>query len=441
MVSSNLLKLRLLPRAIPRPAVTAVAGEWILILALMAVGLIAHGFNMFNFPSFTYNGDEGIYSGQALAVLRNSKLSPYTYFYDHAPAGWILMAAWMALSGGPHAFGSVIDSGRVLMLLLHLAMIHRLYRVAREFGCGPAPAALATLLFSLSPLAIFYQRSITLDSLMLFWVLISLDLLLDGQGRLSRVALSGACFGLALVTKETAIFLLPAMLLLAFQERRQHHGRFAVIGWAIPMGMVTSWYLLYATLKGELLPPALSASLFGDTRPHVSLIQTLIWQMQRGGGGMFNLQNQFWYFVREDWLYRDTLLMLGGVVATVLNLLRGLRNRLMLTIALLGLLPLYYLGRGGLVFNFYILFAIPFFCLNIAVLLAPLCKRLPGWGATALVVAIVAVLLGVYVRDGRMLPLYTTHASQAGHSAITWIKQNIPNTSVIVADDAFWPDL
>src|SRR5215470_8728821 len=73
MVSSNLLRLRLLPRAIPRPAVTAVAGEWILILALIAVGLLAHGFNMFNFPSFTYNGDEGIYSGQALAVLRNSK--------------------------------------------------------------------------------------------------------------------------------------------------------------------------------------------------------------------------------------------------------------------------------------------------------------------------------------------------------------------------------
>ena len=30
-------------------------------------------------------------------------------------------------------------------------------------------------------------------------------------------------------------------------------------------------------------------------------------------------------------------------------------------VGLLGLLPLYYLGRGGLVFNFYILFALPFF--------------------------------------------------------------------------------
>ena len=46
--------------------------------------------------------------------MREGRLAPYTYFYDHAPAGWILLAAWMALSGGPHAFGSTIDSGRVL---------------------------------------------------------------------------------------------------------------------------------------------------------------------------------------------------------------------------------------------------------------------------------------------------------------------------------------
>lgn len=441
MVSSNLARLQLFSRPVRRTAAGNSMGEWIVILLLMAIGLVAHGFNMFNFPSFTYNGDEGIYTGQALAVLRQGQLSPYTYFYDHAPGGWILMASWMALSGGPHTFGSVIESGRVLMLLLHVAMIHRLYRVARAFGCGPAPSALATLLFSLSPLAVFYQRAITLDSMMLFWVLISLDLLLDGQARLSRVALSGACFGLALLTKETAIFLLPAMLLLAFQERRRHHGRFAVIGWALPMAIVTSWYPLYATLKGELLPSAFSASLFGDTRPHVSLIETLIWQLQRDGGGMFNLDNQFWYFLREDWLWRDTPLIVLGVAATALNLLRGIRNRSLVTVALLGLLPLYYLGRGGLVFNFYILLAIPFFCLNIAALLAPLFQRLPGWAAAGLALAIVGTLMTIYWQNDRIQPLYTVHASQAGHAAVVWIKQHLPERSVIVADDAFWPDL
>jgi len=411
------------------------------VLLCVLVALVAHGFNMFNYPAFTFNGDEGIYTGQALAVLREGQLSPYTYWYDHAPGGWILLAAWMAISGGPHTFGSVIDSGRVLMLLLHLAMIPRLYRLVRHFGGGPAPAALATLLFSLSPLAVFYQRPLMLDTLMLFWLLISLDLLIDGWGRLSRVALSGACFGLALVTKETAIFLLPAMLFIAVSERRRHHGRFGVGGWLLPMLIVTSWYPLYAVMKGELLPIALSAQLFGNTQPHAALIETLLWQIQRGGGGMFNPDNQFWQFVYSDWLVRDRLLLVGGVAATLLNLLRGLRDRKLLATGLLGALPLYYLARGGLVFNFYILFAIPFFCLNMAMLVAPLFARLPTRAGTALAILLVVGVIANYWSNEQAHLLYVSHTGEAGHRAIAWIRGNLPPQSMIIADDAFWPDL
>ncbi|KPV48119.1 hypothetical protein SE17_39765, partial [Kouleothrix aurantiaca] len=255
--------------------------------------------------------------------------------------------------------------------------------------CGPAAASLAVLLFALSPLTVFYGRPVMLDSMMLFWLLTSLDLLLDGEGRLSRVALSGACFGIALLTKETAIFVLPAMLLLAVQERRAHHGRFAVLGWLLPMTIVASWYFLYALLKGELFPPGT----FGDTRPHVSLLGTLLWQTRRDGGGMFNLHNQFWHFLREDWLWRDALLPLGGSAAVLANLLLGWRNRVALVVGLLGALSIYYLARGGIVFNFYILFALPFLALNIGVLAAPLFARLARWplASAALVLVLVAL--------------------------------------------------
>ncbi|KPV50408.1 hypothetical protein SE17_27115, partial [Kouleothrix aurantiaca] len=89
MLTPTTFARRLLPRPTPRLAAPAHAAEWLLIAGLLLAGLIAHDLNMFNFPSFTYNGDEGIYTGQALAVLRG-QLTPYTYFYDHAPAGWIL---------------------------------------------------------------------------------------------------------------------------------------------------------------------------------------------------------------------------------------------------------------------------------------------------------------------------------------------------------------
>src|SRR4030095_6523013 len=87
-------------------------GETALVVALLIVGMAAHAVNMFDFPAFSFNGDEGIYTGQALAVLYDGQLAPYTYWYDHAPAGWILMAAWMALSGGPPTLGRARQCGR-----------------------------------------------------------------------------------------------------------------------------------------------------------------------------------------------------------------------------------------------------------------------------------------------------------------------------------------
>jgi hypothetical protein len=165
--------------------------------------------------------------------------------------------------------------------------------------------------------------------------------------------------------------------------------------------------------------------------------------MKRDGGGMFNLNNQFWHFMREDWLVRDPLLIIAGTVAIAINLLRGLRDRIALVVGLLGLLALYYLARGGLVFNFYILFALPFFALNIASLAALLFGRLQRWPwATAVIVFVMIAGLSIgWWSSGQAQPLYTARSSQAGHAAIAWVQEHVPPGSTIIGDDAFWPDL
>jgi endo-1,4-beta-D-glucanase Y/4-amino-4-deoxy-L-arabinose transferase-like glycosyltransferase len=441
-------RVALLARA--RGWAEALGGDLPMVLVLVAVALLAHGLNMFHYPAFSFKDDEGIYMAQAWALLREGRLAPYTYFYDHAPGGWMLLAAWMGLTGGPHTFGSAIDSGRVLMLLLHLAMTPLLYHVARKLGCGILAAALVTLLFSLSPLAIFYQRLVLLDTIMMFWILLSLDLLLDGWGRLSRVILSGVCFGLALLTKETAIVLLPALLFIAVQQRWEHQGRFAIGGWVLPMLMVVSWYPLYAALKGELLPAGLELLPAGQTGnfvafraagSKVSLLDAVLWQAARGGGGLLNLNNQFWQLVRTEWLPRDAVLFAGGAIATLANLIRGIRNRRALVAGLLGALPLFYLGRGGVVFDFYILLAIPFLCLNLGVLLAMLFARVSARVADILAVALVVALAGGYYASGALLPLYQERPDQAAYDAIAWVKQNVAADSKLIIRDDMWVDL
>jgi len=433
--------------------VASLPGEALLVAVLALVALVAQGWNMFRYPAFTLTDDEGIYASQAWAILREGRLTPYTYVYDHAPAGWILLAGWLGVTGGPSTFGGAIDGGRVLMLLLHLAMVPLLYQIARKLGCGPATAGFATLVFSLSPLAIFYQRLVLLDTIMLFWLLLSLNLLLDGWGRLSRVALSGICFGLALLSKETAIFLAPALLFIAWHQRRRHHASFGIGSWLLATVAIVSLYPLYAALKGELLPTFRfdSAAINGYGSNGVSLTDALLWQLARGGGGMFNRNNAFWSLVRTDWLRRDGFLLIGGAAATLANLVRGvglrglrregLADRHAVATGLLGILPLLYLARGGVVFNYYILFAIPFLCLNGAALLAALARRLPRAPrgiAIAVLPLFALVLLGAYWYSGAMVPLYRQQADQPGREAIAWIKGTLSPQSRIITRDDFW---
>lgn len=421
--------------------------EYWLVILLVLIGLVAHSLNMFNFPSIDFLDDEGIYTSQTWAVINLHHLAPYTYFYDHAPLGWMFAAGWVMLTGGFRTFGygMTLDSGRVFMLVLHLAMIVFMYRVARKLGCNPTAAAFATLLFSLSPLAIFYQRILLLDNIMLFWILISLDLLLDSKGRLSRMILSGIVFGIAALSKETAIFLLPAMLYLVIQQRHKHHAAFGIGGWLVAAAIVISWYPLYAVFKNELFPPDQTYNFlflnFNTGTNHVSLLQSLTWQATRDGGGMFNFNNQFWQLVRSDWVPRDAFLFIGGSIAVLVNFVHGLRDRRFLAISLLGLFPLYYFARGGIVLNYYILFAIPFLALNLAAAFMPLLNRLPTKINALLGVAAFVGLVGGYWLVGTSQPLYTQDPSVAGREAVTWIKQNIPSNSYIIMRDDLWTDL
>ena len=164
--------------------------------------------------------DEGTYVAQAWAVTHLGELAPYTYWYDHPPLGWLLMAAWSLL---PQPLGGgewTIADYRCLMLVLALVDAVLLYAIAAPTGRSRGRSrALAVALFALSPLAVHYQRMV-----------------LAGQHRrhldaprlpapcCRRVDSSpayvaaGLCFAAAVLTKETFLLVLPALVLLAWQR-------------------------------------------------------------------------------------------------------------------------------------------------------------------------------------------------------------------------------
>jgi 4-amino-4-deoxy-L-arabinose transferase-like glycosyltransferase len=444
------------------------------LLASLAMGAVSTGYNLFGYP--LYVTDEGIYMQQAWSVLREARLSPYTYFYDHAPAGWLAIAAWAALLPSQlQTFGGAINTGRALMLLVHLASAYLLFVVSWRLSGTLVAAVVATFLFNLSPLAIFYQRQILLDNLMVFWILLSLYLATHAERRLGsdsadagrprlRVVTaiaSGAAFGVAVLTKENAVFFLPALLYLLYSRlRRAISYRFGFGFWCFSNVAIVSIYFLYATLKNELFPTRFSFDLANPPADHVSLLYTIWWQVHRSQGSLLDTSSPVWRFSLGAWLPKDQFLLAGGGAAILANILLGLwlRNTqagaAYLVPALMAASYAFYLARGSQMLEFYVVPLVPFLALNVGLLAGWLTRqprRLPGPARVAPVVVLLGVLalhpgLGyVLVRDefGKVVPhdLYKLDLTASQAHQVAFIRQGVPPDAKIITDDDIWADL
>ena len=411
----------------------------ILILLLVGV-LVSHSINMFRYP--LYLGDEGIYLEQAWAVLREGKLSPYTYFYDHAPGGWLFLAWWILLLPGKFlTFGMAVNAGRVLMLIINLIAVFLLYKIAKRLSGSDVAAALTIIVWQFSPLPLYYQRMILLDNFMVFWLLVSLYFILSDSDRVLTLVGSGAAFGIACLTKENAIFFAPVLVYLLYTSVRQsHRRRFALAGWGGTSLMIISLYPLLALLKNELVPP-LNTLITNAPAEHVSLLSTLFWQMGRAGGSILDPYSDFWVFFWAKWWFKDPLILVIGSAAMVANLLIGWLSgrRGLLAAGALALVFVFYLARGSVILEFYVVPVLPFLALNVGLLADHVLRAVPGAIALLAFVVGVAGLLAWFIP--RSYDHYTLDLTQLQIQQVNYIRRTIPADAMILVDDDLWVDL
>jgi 4-amino-4-deoxy-L-arabinose transferase-like glycosyltransferase len=423
----------------------------VLLFAALLVGLCTHAYNLFRYPLFL--PDEGIYTEQAWSVVRESRLSPYTYFYDHAPGGWLLIAGWtMLMPGQFHAFGGGLNVGRMLMLCVHLASVFFMFEITRRLSGSLAGATIATFLFNVSPLAVYYQRQVLLDNLMVFWMLLALYLLVRRDGKLGSAVGSGVAFGFALITKENAIFLAPAFAYLLRQSfADQINRRFARSLWWFTAAVPVTGYVLTAQLKNELVPSGLSFNLSQPPTDHVSLLYTVWWQINRtpyGGPG-----DAFADLLKVAWLPKDRFLIIAGALGSVACLYLGWQQKLRrpgpLIVGLLSLGYGFYLTRSVLL-EFYVAPLVALLVLNIGVLAGLLARQAPsGVSATATIVLIAIALalpggyLVKYDDTGRLRPhdLYALSLTAMQQAQVDWIRHNVPPEAKMIIDDDIWVQL
>jgi 4-amino-4-deoxy-L-arabinose transferase-like glycosyltransferase len=410
------------------------------VLALVVVVVVVQGWNITGFPAI--GDDEGTYLAQAWAIQHGEGLAHYTYWYDHPPFGWMQIAA---LSWIPAMLWSgflAVAHARLIMLVVSAVNVVLLCTLARRIGFARWSALLAGGLFALSPLAVTLQRQIYLDNFAVMWMLAAFVLALSPRRHLWHHVAAGGAAALAVLSKETMILVLPALVVAMWQGSHPSTRKFCLVGIGTALLLVCGVYPLYALLKGELLPGP----------GHVSLVGGMLFQFSRPGSGSILIPGTGSNGVFQSWLYYDPVLIFAGIPAV----LAGLAFRRLRAPAVAGtILVLVALRPNGYLPGMYIIQALPFFALAVGGLLeygakfALTFRNNVVWRIRYVrrgVVVALALGLAAYVvpqwgaGDGQAM---TIQANGNYRAAAEWIRTELPDPqhSRIVVDDAIWLDM
>jgi hypothetical protein len=239
------------------------------------------------------------------------------------------------------------------MFVVSLVSCSLLYTLARRLQMTRLFAAAAVLFFALSPLSIYFHRGVLLDNLATAWALAAFVLALSPRRRLWSFAASGACFAVSVLSKETTIVLLPALLLAAFQNTDPRTRRYCVTVFISFLVLIGLCYPLYATLKGELLPG----------RGHVSVLGTDLDMVfgRKATGSVFD-PHSVAHGTVAFWLWLDPWLVGAALMLSPIAL--ALRNTRAITLAYL--IQVVMVLRPGYLPAMYVIALLPFAALIVA---------------------------------------------------------------------------
>jgi glycosyltransferase XagB len=403
----------------------------VLLLVLLSDIALVMSTNLMHWPAAQF--DEGTYVGNAWAV-HHGALAPYTYAYGHPPLAWLLIAVWTWLGGIAGHGSSSIDSAREFMLTVNIVSCALLYALARRLQMSRPFAAAAVILFALSPVALFFHRAVLLDNPATAWALAAFVLARSPSHRLWAFAGSGACFAACVLSKETMLVLLPALLWAAAQNTDRRTRRYCLTLLCTFLVLLGVTYPLYATLKGELLPGS----------GHVSLVGYTVVQLftREATGSLFD-PHSITRATVDAWLGLDPwLLALAFVLAPV-----ALARRSTRAVAAAYVIQVLMVLRPGYLPNMYVIAMLPFAALTVAGAAEALWRRaadLPDRMAADVPRAIIAaaglgLILLVAPRWARTdYSAMTVRADAPRRAAERWLVEHVPRDKRVIVDDTFW---
>jgi hypothetical protein len=274
-----------------------------LIVIALALSAFIHLWNPIGFPYF--HGDEGHYIRRAMHLLEGlgpqETKSEYDNPYDHPYFGQLFLAGIFSIIGYPHFLtlsdGSVeelkISVGqlylfpRIMMGLFAVLDTFLIYKITERMYSRNA-AIVAAVLFAVMPLT-WLTRRVVLESIFLPLILSSIICAVYLRPRYHKdvdkrkngffdketpksnilVLISGTLLGLAILTKITAILIVPLLIYLIFVNSNKNFKPLRL--WFLPVLLIPMIWPGYAFASGQLQ----------------EWVDGVLWQSDRDGRGLF----------------------------------------------------------------------------------------------------------------------------------------------------------
>jgi 4-amino-4-deoxy-L-arabinose transferase-like glycosyltransferase len=199
--------------------------HWTLLLLALVLCLMRFGYLRADFPNhspwlldsakFT---DEGWW---ASAAVRHFLLGHWEVAGDYNPA--VAVPVWpILLTMVFHFTGVSLVAARAVNVFFSIATVVLVFLLVRRYRGGGLAAAFAALLLAASPFAFVFSRLATLDTMIVFEWTLSLWLIsYAGSPSLWPLIASVCLIPVMLLTKTTALVLIPAVLWLLWTRSRR----------------------------------------------------------------------------------------------------------------------------------------------------------------------------------------------------------------------------
>ncbi|MBF4579872.1 glycosyltransferase [Frigoribacterium sp. VKM Ac-2530] len=410
------------------------------LLPLMAIAAVVQAFNMAGSPQRI--DDEGTYTAQAWAVQNLGELAHYTYWYDHPPVGWLQISAYTALTGAFDRYDVAVLAGREAMLAFTVVAVALLWLLARKLGLSRPAAAVAGLVFAVSPLALQFHRTVYLDNVATPWLLAAFVFALSKRYQLAGFAAASVSFGIAVLSKETYLLALPFLAWMMWRGADKSTRRYTLSIAGSLLVLVGLGYVALAAVKGELLPGA----------GRVSLLEGIQFQLatREASGSVLDTGSLFFATVSQWWQLDQVLIVVGTLASVV-----GLFMKRVRPIAVMMVFLIAFMFRpGGYLPVPYVIMLLPFAALLIAAVTDAAVKsvraRRAGAVSTAAVrtgsvtwiaLTVAAVVALVPLWAVQLRGFLDSDLDAPMRNAETWVETNVPKDSRLLVDDAVWVDL